>query len=88
MDKQSNELIIKITNISPVANAVEFIIEGIKTMNKDVAVQELSAPDLYSFNTLNQPKVVFPMDRTFTAKGKKLLIDMKPKSFSVIRIKL
>jgi len=88
VDKQTNELIIKITNIAPVANAVEFTIDGVKAVNKEVAVQELSAPDLYSFNTMAEPKVIYPAERTITAKGKKVLIEMKPRSFSVIRIKL
>jgi alpha-N-arabinofuranosidase len=88
IDKQANEIIIKITNISTALSPVEFTIEGIKTIKKEITVQELFAADLFSFNSVNQQQKVYPVERNIIAKGKKILIDIKPKSFSIIKIKL
>lgn len=88
IDRNTNELIIKVSNISPALSTIELNIEGIKAMNKEVSIQELFAPDIFSFNTISQPKNIYPVDRTIIAKGKKILIELKPKSFNVVKIKL
>lgn len=88
IDKNTNELIIKISNISPAVSIIELNIDGIKAMNKEASLQELVAPDIFSFNTISQPRNIYPVDRTIIAKGKKVLIELKPKSFNVIKIKL
>lgn len=88
IDKNTNELIIKVSNVSPALSTIELNIDGIKAMNKEVSIQELFAPDIFSFNTISQPRNIYPVDRTIIAKGKKVLIELKPKSFTVIKIKL
>lgn len=88
IDKTTNELIIKITNIAAAISPVEFNIDGVQGINKEVIVQELYATDLFSFNSLTQPKNIYPVARTISAKDKKIAIDIRPKSFCVIRVKL
>ena len=88
IDKQNNELIIKITNVAAASSLVEFSLDGVKAINKEVIVQELYATDLFSFNSLNQQKNIYPVERTISAKVKKISMDIRPKSFCVIRIKL
>lgn len=88
IDMKMNEVIIKITNVAVATIPVEFSLEGIKAINKEVIVQELYSTGLLSFNSITQQKNIYPVERTIAAKDKKIAMDIRPKSFCVIKLKL
>jgi alpha-L-arabinofuranosidase len=54
LDKKQGELIIKIVNISSVAQNIELELAGIKLAKKNALMQVLAANDLYSYNKLSE----------------------------------
>jgi hypothetical protein len=44
------------------------------------------AANLYSYSTLDKPKDIYPSERKVKTNGKKLMIEIKPQSLSVIRL--
>jgi len=86
IDRQSKEVIIKLVNASTEMMPFEITIEGIKTLKKEARVQELFSTDLYSYNSLDQQKNIYPSERVINSKGKKITVDIKPRSVNVIKL--
>jgi alpha-L-arabinofuranosidase len=86
IDRQTKEVIIKIVNASANAAQFEINIDGVKKVNKEASLQELFSNELFAYNTLDKPAVIYPSERKAGIKGKKLLTDMRPYSFTVIKL--
>jgi len=87
LDEKSNEIIIKITNTSTEPSTVEFTVDGIKGLNKEVRLEELFAADPFAFNSFAQQKNIYPVERKTEMKKNKLVTALKPRSLTVIWIK-
>ncbi len=86
VDKNTNELIIKIVNNAPVAAAINFSIEGVKKLSSEGLITVLTSESKEQVNTLDAPLTISPVTQPLKIKGKKIDASLKPYSFSVITI--
>ncbi|OJW13295.1 alpha-L-arabinofuranosidase C-terminal domain-containing protein [Mucilaginibacter sp. 44-25] len=87
LDKKNNELIIKIINTGKDTMEAAFDISGAGSLRKDGLLTVLQSDDLHTENSMSNPSAVKPHTQTLTVNGKNLVLDMKPYSFNVIRLK-
>lgn len=87
IDKNKNELIVKISNYSAEAREVDFTINGLKKLNTKGSITYISSDDLSEVNSIENPKNVSPKEKTIQAKGKNVKTTLAPYSFNVIKFK-
>lgn len=87
VDKNTHELIIKIVNASKKVQATEIMVDGLKTIATKAHLTELQHNNLEATNTLENPSVVIPAEREIATKNKKILLDLKGYSVSIIKVK-
>jgi len=87
LDKNTNELIIKIVNASGKPQWSDTRIEGLPQLNAKAQYVLLQNNDLQAENTLDNPSVVAPLSQVIDIQGKTIQLELKPYSFSVIRVK-
>ncbi len=87
IDTVNNELVIKIVNAGDRKESFTINATGLRSFSKEAVVITMTAPDLYQYNTLEEPLKVIPVKAGLPVKGKKLAIETQPRSFSVIRLK-
>lgn len=86
LDKATNELVIKLVNMSSKASA--------KSIKLDVAVNgpanltTLANANTGILNTISSPDQIRPLTKTITPKSRELSFVAEPNSFNVIRVKL
>jgi len=88
LDQASNELIIKIVNASAKAQTAEVNIDGVKKLDAKAKLITLQNDNLEAENTMDMPTVIAPIEKEIETKGKRLELEVKGYSFSVIRVKL
>ena len=86
IDKQKNELIIKMVNNSPAAQTIELNLIGIKPAKTEAVLQTLAANDLYSYNKLSELDKLKPEEKRFPVKSNKLDQILLPYSVTVLKI--
>ncbi|RYE16428.1 MAG: alpha-L-arabinofuranosidase, partial [Sphingobacteriaceae bacterium] len=86
LDKATNELILKVVNTSAKAQMADFMIDGAKIKSK-ANVSTLASDNLEQVNSFDNPSAVSPKTQEVSLQNKKLQLQLKPYSFSVIRIK-
>ena len=86
IDKQKNELIIKMVNNSPAAQTIELNLIGIKPAKTEAGLQTLAANDLYSYNKLSELDKLKPEEKRFPVKSNKLDQILLPYSVTVLKI--
>ncbi len=87
-DKNKNEIILKIANTSNDTRSVNYILKGLKSMERAVKKTTLKSPDQDVENTLQNPLAVVPVSEDIKIPGNNFLVNMEPKSFCVFNIKL
>ena len=88
LDKNSNEIILKIVNTSDKTRENSIVLQTSKKILPAARVTELKCENLGSLNTIDNPETVKPVDREINLKGKKVEINVAPYSFTVVRIKM
>ena len=88
IDKNTNELLIKVVNTSDKAITKQFIFEGIKKLDSKGLITLLTSNDLNKVNSLDDPKSVSPTEIELTVSGKKLDITLPAFSLQVIKVKI
>jgi len=88
IDKPTNELIIKLVNVSANAQTKEINIEGVKKVEATGNATILASNQLNIANSFVLPKAIAPVKEQINIKGKKISINLLPYSFEIIRIKL
>jgi len=88
IDKNKNELIIKLVNVSSAAKSNEIKLMGIKKSSAPVRETVLQSNDLEQCNSLDNPTALSPADKTVSLKGDVLKIDLQPYSFTVLHINI
>ena len=88
VDKNSNELIIKIANTIGKEQTVSFDLEGLKKADTKAVLTYLQSADMNEVNSFEKPLAVSPVTKEVAVKNKVLAATLLPNSFSVIRIKL
>jgi alpha-N-arabinofuranosidase len=86
IDKNTNEVIIKIVNSSANEKATSLAFEGMKKTNSRVSVTILTGESLEKGNSLDAPSAVSPVTEDMTVKGKKFDLSLKPNSLTVVRV--
>lgn len=87
LDKNTSELIIKIVNASGKAQLSETRMEGLQQLDSKAQYVLLQNNDLQAENTLDNPSVVAPLTQVIDIQGETIQLELKPYSFSVIRVK-
>jgi alpha-N-arabinofuranosidase len=83
IDRNSGKVYIKLINISPVARSLSLNIKGI-SFGKECTVETLTAKDPYDFNSITNPRLIFPISKQLAVTGKKINIAVDPISVNVI----
>ncbi|HEX6847573.1 MAG TPA: alpha-L-arabinofuranosidase C-terminal domain-containing protein [Chitinophagaceae bacterium] len=86
IDKQRNELIIKMVNSDSVSQTVELNLNGIKLAKSDAILQTLAANDLYGYNKLSELDNLSPDEKRFPVKANKFNYHLPAYSVTVIKI--
>ncbi|MFT3824803.1 MAG: alpha-L-arabinofuranosidase C-terminal domain-containing protein [Chitinophagaceae bacterium] len=87
LDKNTNDLIIKMVNTSGNTQQASFAIDGIKKLASAATVTVLKS-DTSTINSFDNPKAVSPAESTVQVKGKKISLSLAPYSLNVVRIKM
>ena len=88
VDKNANELIIKIANTIGKEQMLSFNLSGWKNSDAKASMSVLSNNDMNGVNSFEQPLAIVPVNKEVEVKNKILNTTVSPNSFSVIRLKL
>jgi len=83
IDQNAGKLYIKLVNSSKSAKKINLAIEGV-TLAKTADVELLTAKNLYDFNSITNPKLIFPSKKTVALKGRRVDFETEPISLSVL----
>ncbi len=86
LDKQANEVIIKIVNSLESGKVVSFKLEGVKNVGREANITILTAISPDAVNSIEKPWAVSPVVKTMAVKRKKMDVTLQGNSFTVIRI--
>jgi len=86
-DKKTDEVIIKVVNISSQLQKASFNFKGVKIAGQSAKITELSHNDFQAENTINNPEVVVPKITILPISKGNMGKDFPPFSLSIIRIK-
>jgi alpha-L-arabinofuranosidase len=87
LDKNSNEIIIKMINAGDKAQSVVFNFEGIKKLGNEVQITTMKSDRKDAVNSIANPFVVSPQNQKLSVSGTKMEYNLQPLSFYVFRIK-
>jgi alpha-L-arabinofuranosidase len=90
LDKKSNELIIKIANATGKVEECEFNIrpDGLKIPDQIAKGSLLGGKPPDECNSIENPKNIYPTERSIKISNGKFLVKMPQWSFIVLRVKL
>ncbi len=86
IDKDSNEIILKLVNASAEYKTEEITLETSSKLEKEAKVILLQNDDPTMKNSFNKEDNIEPVEQTISLKGKNITLSMEPYSFYVIRI--
>lgn len=88
IDAATNELIIKVVNVSDKPQTNTLQLDGVKKLAAKGKLVVIRSSDLAAVNSFDSPTNVTPVESTIVIKGKKIDLNTSPYSFSVLRVKL
>jgi alpha-L-arabinofuranosidase len=88
IDKNTNELILKIVNASANMQSKNIQVDGIKKLGENATITVLKANALEDVNSIANPTNVKPMEQIIKLKGKRISLPLAPYSFTVVRVKM
>jgi alpha-L-arabinofuranosidase len=88
IDKNTNELIVKLVNVSRKTQMKEIQVEGIKKLDQNARLIILKSEGLADVNSLDQPEKIKPTEQKLKLKGKKISLPLAPYSFTIVRAKM
>jgi len=88
VDKQTNTLIIKLVNSSPLAQTIELNLQGLKLAKGEALLHQIATNDLSAFNKLSELDKLKPTERAFPVKTSKFNQSLPSYSFTVLKIPL
>ena len=86
-DQNSHEIILKLINSKSEPQSVKIILEGAKKLLKKAKMISLQSNDLTTFNSLEHPTVLVPVENELIFKGKTFEKVLAGYSFTVIKVK-
>lgn len=87
-DKNKNEVILKIANTSDETKVIDYALKGIKNTARKAVKTVLKSTNPDEENTLDNPTAVIPVTEEMTIDGNSFKLNMEPKSFYLLNIKL
>ena len=87
LDKNTNEVIVKVVNASGKAQNHAVQVSGIKKLQANARLSVLSASPA-EVNSFSSPTQVAPVDKQVPLKGNQLQLSLPPYSMNVVRIKM
>lgn len=88
LDKNTNELVIKLVNVSGQPQTREINVEGIRKLENRALLTMLKSDDLNKVNSTGAPVAISPTEQQIAVKGKTISMALDPYSFTVVRVKL
>ena len=88
IDRESNELILKVVNSSDKQQRGTFKIDGGSKVNSKGTLTVLSSEDLERVNSFEKPDAIAPVISQVAIKNKTIALSMNPYSVNVMRSKL
>lgn len=88
IDKNSNELIVKLVNNSDQKESIVLDLKGIKKSDLMAKSLFLQNSDPLAINEVGESPSVVPQEKSVQVKGKKVSLDAEPFSFQVVKISL
>jgi len=85
-EKTTKEVIIKLVNTSSKKMDIDIFVEGTQVDKKPMICQVLTATDIYSYNTLDNPKNIYPAEKALICSGNKVPVIMDGRSVVVLRV--
>lgn len=82
-DKNTAEVYIKLVNASASAKSVRVNLEGLSFL-KNGEIETLKAKGLYDFNSITNPKLIYPSSKPVTISAKKIDTSLEARSVNVI----
>lgn len=87
IDKNKNELYIKIVNVSSTAHKYNIFVKGTTLSSNNVNLIELFSNDLYSYNSIEKPNVIVPKEKIIKAKVNNISLTLQPRSVNLLKLK-
>jgi alpha-L-arabinofuranosidase len=87
LNETAGELYIKLVNTSGSQKPVRLLPEGY-TFQKSVNVETLMSARLTDYNSIDDPKKIFPSEKSLAFNGKKLDLLLDPRSVNVVVIRI
>ncbi|HUQ97564.1 MAG TPA: alpha-L-arabinofuranosidase C-terminal domain-containing protein [Chitinophagaceae bacterium] len=88
VDKATNELILKLVNVSGTAQQKEIVVDGVNRLAKTARQIVLKSNVLDQVNTFEKATAIVPTEQQIAIAGKKFSFTLAPYSFNVIRLQL
>lgn len=86
LDKTSKQVIIKVVNTAATLVTYEISLAGVKPTNNKGVIEVLSSTDALAYNTLDQQKIIYPVQKTIDIKGGKMKVALPAMSLNVIKV--
>jgi alpha-N-arabinofuranosidase len=86
IDRKEAKVYIKLVNTSAIAKQIRLNLSGLTFMNNG-EIETLKAKGLYNFNSISNPRIIYPVTRPVTLTSKKLDTNLDPRSVNVIILK-
>ena len=87
IDKNKDEIILKVANVSKLPKTVLFDIDGLKKGEHDAVHTKFYCENLKAENTFEDQNLVVPVSENITMSGNRLKLEIEPCSFQLISIK-
>ena len=88
LDKNKNEIILKIANTSDAVQKVTYTFNGLKAAGRTGTQTVLKSENQDMENTLDNPNAVVPVTKDLNVSGNTLEMELAPRSFNLYTIKL
>jgi alpha-N-arabinofuranosidase len=88
IDRKTNELILKVVNVSKEKQACQFQVDGAPKLNGKAALTVLSSADLKAENTFDKPAAILPITSQVSVINKVVKLTLNPYSVNILRVKL
>lgn len=88
LDKNKNQILLKIANVSTEKRLVKYSFEGMKPAARQATLTVFRNPDMNAENTLENPFKVIPVEKSISVNGNNLDLELDAMSFYLIKIGL
>jgi len=88
IDKKTNELILKLVNVSGSSLKKDIVMEGVKQGAHTGTLTVLKSSNLQRMNSFEEATAVSPVESQIAINGTKLKLALAPYSLNVIRVKM